>query len=189
MDRGHWFRRFIHMLAPIFLVYYAVPDPIWEGGPSRELLLVCVLVGVLVFETIRLIFKPKILGLRSYEYGRMSAASWAAIAMTIAFLFFPLEYAAPAVIGMGWVDPLCGELRRIDTRLYPSLPLVVYFLIAFITMSYLIGINVQVLVASILATVLAIAIEKPRLKYLDDDFLMLVVPLVGIWAVFQIMPV
>jgi hypothetical protein len=177
------------MLAPIFLVYYAVPDPLWEGGPNRELILVAMLVLVLVVEAIRLTFKPQILGMRGYESTRMSAFSWVAIGMTIAFLFFPLEYAAPALIGMGWVDPLCGELRRVDSRLYPALPLVVYFLIAFLTMSYLIGINVQVLVASLVATVLAISIEKPRLKHLDDDFLMLVVPLIGIWSVFQLFPV
>jgi len=188
MDRGHWFRRFIHMLAPLFLIYYAVPSPLWEGGPSKELILVGVLVVVLIFEAYRLAFKPKILGLRGYEYQRISAATWAAVGMTLAFLFFPIEYAAPAVIGMGWVDPLCGELRRINSRLYPSLPLVVYFMIAFLTMSYLVGLNVQVMMASIVATILAIAIEKPRLKQIDDDFLMLLVPLVGIWFVFQIMP-
>ncbi len=189
MESGHWFRRFIHMLAPVFLVYYIVPDPIWEGGPSKELLLIVVLVVVLIFEAFRLTYKPRILGMRSYEYRRISAVCWAAIGMTIAFLFFPLDYVAPALIGMGWVDPLCGELRRRDSGLYPSLPLLVYFLIAFLSMSYLMGGSAQVLVASIVATVVAIAIEKPRLRYLDDDFLMLVVPLLAIWSVFQVMPV
>jgi hypothetical protein len=189
MDRGHWLRRFIHMLAPLFLVYYAIPNPIWEGGPSKELLLICALIIVLVFEAYRLTFKPKILGIRSYEYQRVSAATWAALGMTSTFLFFPLEYAAPVVIGMGWIDPLCGELRRVESRLYPALPLAVYFIIALLTMTYLIGFNIQVVLASIVATILAIAIEKPRLKYLDDDFLMLVVPILGIWVVFELLPI
>jgi hypothetical protein len=189
MDRGHWFRRFIHILAPIFLLYYAVPNPIWDGGPSKELVLVLFLMVVLTFEAYRLAYKPKIIGIRSYEYQRMSAAAWAAVGLTFTFLFFPLEFAAPAVIGMGWVDPLCGELRKMRSRLYPTLPLVVYFIIAISTMTYLIGFNAQVVAASAVATVLAIVIEKPRLKYLDDDFLMLVVPLIGIWLVFQLFPV
>jgi len=189
MDRGQWLRRFIHMLAPLFLVYYALPSPIWEGGPNKELVLVSTLIIVLGFEAYRLTFKPKILGMRIYEYQRVSAATWAALGMTFVFLFFPLEYAAPVVIGMGWVDPLCGELRRFESKFYPTLPLTVYFTIAVFTMTYLIGFNVQVVLASIVATILAIAIEKPRLKYIDDDFLMLVVPILGIWVVFELLPI
>jgi CO/xanthine dehydrogenase Mo-binding subunit len=48
------------------------------------------------------------------------------------------------------------------------------------------GLTWQTILASVVATVLAISVERVRTKYVDDDFLMLVVPLVGMAAVLYL---
>ncbi|MBM4236903.1 MAG: hypothetical protein FJ151_00250 [Euryarchaeota archaeon] len=188
MDAGGVLRRLVHLMTPLFLVYYLLPDPLWEGGLEREYGLVLLLIIVLAAEALRLIFKPDIVGMREYERYQMCAAAWAAIGMTIAFLFFPVEYAAPALMGMGWVDPVIGILRRRKSTLYPSLPIALYFVIALASMSVLIGPTAEVLIASVVATPLAIASERYKSRYVDDDFLMIVVPLLVIAAVFALIP-
>jgi len=186
MDRGQMLRRLVHLATPLFLVYYALPDPLWEGAPDNQTLLIFLLLAILIFEALRLRFKWKIIGIRDYEYERISAAAWAAIGLTVAFLFFPFELVAPVLIGMAFVDPLIGELRRMKSNLYPVLPITVYLALVFATLAILTGWTTTALIASVVATVLAISFEKWRTKYVDDDFLMIVVPLLGIAAVYWV---
>jgi hypothetical protein len=186
MDLGHVFRRMVHLCTPVFLVYYWLPDPLWIGGPGRQISVLALLLIVLNFELWRLRKKPQIIGTRPYEMNRLSAAAWAALAFTIAFLFFPLQYSAPALIGMGWVDPLIGELRARKSKLYPAVPLLVYFAIAFVTLGVLTSQWLVALIASLPATRLAITVENTKTRYLDDDFVMAIVPLLAIFAVYTI---
>jgi dolichol kinase len=186
MDKGHILRRLVHMLAPLSLVYYFLPDPLWSGAPSNQVMLLFLFEAILIFEALRLYFGWHIIGIRYYEYDRISAAAWAALAMVVALLFFPLQLAAPAIIGMAFVDPLIGELRRHKSKLYPSLPTVVYFLLTFTILWYFFGPTTVVILAAAVATGLAIGIERVRTKYIDDDFLMTVVPLLGMAVVFLI---
>jgi len=186
MDKGHVLRRLVHMMAPLSLVYYVLPDPLWPGAPSNQVLLLVLFEGILIFEALRLYFGWPIIGIRDYEYDRFSAAAWAALAMVVTLLFFPLALAAPAIIGMSLVDPLIGELRRRKSALYPSLPTAVYFIIVLATLWYFLGLSTTVLLASAIATGLAIGIERVRTKYVDDDFLMTIVPVLGMAAVFLI---
>lgn len=187
MDRETVLRRAVHVSTPAFLAYYLLPDPLWEGGITRTEGLLIALAVVLVFEAARMAFKIRIPGMREYEYRRTSAAAWAALGMVFTFLFFPFEYAAPAFLGMGWVDPLIGELRKRDSPLYPWLPTIVYFLLVLTALSLLVGIGPGVMVASLAATVLGIGVERLRTRYVDDDFLMLVVPLVAITLVLEML--
>jgi hypothetical protein len=123
MDRGNALRRIVHLSTPAFLVYYFLPSPLWEGGPTPQLALLVTLMIVLAFEITRLVRGFRVIGMRSYEKEQISAAAWAGIALTITFLFFPLAYAAPLIFGMAVVDPVIGQVRR--TKWYPVAP---YFL-------------------------------------------------------------
>jgi hypothetical protein len=153
MDRGHVLRRLVHMSSPIFLIYYWLPEPLWAGGPGRQLGLVFALFVTLVFESIRMTKQLNIIGMRPYESSRMSAAAWAGIALVIAFLFFPVEVSAPAIFGMAWIDPLCGELRKRNSRLYPNLPKIAYFVLVMAIMIATVGLSVGVVVAAALIVI------------------------------------
>ncbi len=186
MDWGHVLRRLVHISSPIFLIYYWLPDPLWVGGPGRQVGLVFALLLTLAFETFRMSKQLQIIGMRPYESNRMSAAAWAGIALVFAFLFFPLEVAAPAVFGMAWIDPLCGELRRLKSPLYPDFPKVAYFVLVLAVMTAIVGLSIGVLIAAVLSALVAISVEKVNTRFLDDDFTMLVIPLIVIAFVFLV---
>lgn len=186
MDYDHYFRRIFHLCAPLFLVYYLIPKDTWGLGLSREESLIIVFFLVMIFEAIRLGTGRVFFGIREYERTRPSAFAWAAIAITMAFLFFPPIFVICAVVGMGWTDPLIGELRRHWKRAYPILPMTVYFLIIIgcLTLFSDIPLLVQLFLASLTTTV-AILVEYPQFKYVDDDFLMLVIPLMVLTCVYE----
>jgi len=170
-------------------VYYLLPDPLWPGGLTRDSALLLLLALVFILELARLLAGAEVPGMRPYEGDRISAAAWAALGMTIALLFFPPEYVTPVILGMGLVDPLIGELRARDSALYPALPAAVYFFMALLAMILMIGPGANVLIASAAATGLALAAEKPKLRLVDDDFLMLIVPLVGVHLILELLPI
>jgi hypothetical protein len=184
MDRGHVLRRLVHMSSPIFLIYYWLPDPLWAGGPIRPIGLIFALFLTLVFESIRMTKQLNIIGMRPYESSRMSAAAWAGIGLVFAFLFFPIEVTAPAIFGMAYIDPLCGELRKRNSHLYPNLPKLAYFALVLAVMVAIVGLSIGVVVAAALAALVAISVEKTKTRFLDDDFTMLVIPLLVIAIVF-----
>ncbi len=184
MDRGRLLRLIIHLSTPAYLVYYFLPNPLWPGGISPQLGVIIVLIFTLALEFLRLTRKWRILGMREYEARQISAAAWAGVALTITFLFFPIEYAAPVLFGMAIVDPLISAVRK--TRMYPIVPIAVYFFIALILMSLLIGPTLKIAVASLVAALIAVAVESPKSSWVDDDFLMIVVPLIGLEIFFDL---
>ncbi len=186
MEYGHFFRRAFHLCAPLFLVYYLIPEDMWELGVSKKILLLVVFLSVMTIEATRLITGSVFFGLREYEKKQLSAYAWAAIGITLAFLFFPPVFVVCTVVGMGWTDPLIGELKKHWKKGYPAVPLAVYFII---TMGCLhvfsdIQIYIQILLAG-LTTVVAILVEYPQLKCVDDDFLMLIIPLLVLSVVYE----
>jgi len=86
-----------------------------------------------------------------------------------------------AVCGMAWIDPVCGATKR--TRLYPAAPFITYLLMA-VTLLLLAGYSpaLTVLLAAA-GSAVAVASERPRLRVIDDDFLMVAVPLVTLGGI------
>jgi hypothetical protein len=181
MDRQAVLRRTVHLSAPLYLVYYYIPSPMWEGGPPREVGLVAILAIVLAVEALRLRLRFKVPGLRGYEDERVSAGAWAAIGMVFAMLFFPLSLAAPAIAGMAFIDPLISIVRR--TRWYPWIPLLAHFLLTLSILLLFYEPSARTLLAAMVASPLAVGVEALRWRRVDDDFLMVVVPLLGLAAV------
>ncbi len=179
MDHGHLFRRMFHLCAPAILVYYLLPGKVF--GVPREAWVLAVLLGLLVIEAMRLFTGRAFFGLREYEKGQLSAFAWAGIGVTIAFLFFPMPFVVCAVFGLAWTDPLIGEMRRRKLmRYYPGIPLIIYFCISASCLLAISGFTkIQVVILSIVGSIVAISVEKPKLP-IDDDFLMLVVPLAAV---------
>lgn len=178
MEKGALLRKVVHVSAPAFLIYYYLPDPLWDGGPEKQVALLFVFISALVFELLRLALGFKVMGMRWYEKDQISAGAWAAIGITFAFLFFPIEYAAPALIGMAWIDPLIGVLRSKKSRMNPWLPLLLYFLLATTVLSIFLGLTWRTVIASIAGAIVAIIAEGVKTRYVDDDFLMLAAPLI-----------
>jgi hypothetical protein len=186
MDRGQVLRRLVHISAPAFLVYYYLPDPVFPGFVGKQPGLFLLLALILVIEAWRLYFSPHIIGMRDYENYRISAAAWTAMALTVSMAFFPIEIVLPVVIGMGWIDPLMGEMRARKSKLYPRVPVVLYFVLMIVPLVYFFGLTPLVVFAALAATFLGIMSEIRKNWYIDDDFLMIVVPLMGLYAIFTL---
>ncbi len=193
MENGEIFRKVFHLCAPAFLVYYLVPADAWGLLPSvegvlepREVLLLAVLAVVLAEEAVRLKMGWSVFGMRPYERGKMAAHAWAGMGITIGFLLFPMAMVVAVVFGMAWVDPLMGYLRRQRPNLYPLVPLVAYWLIASAalliqgTMNPFLAVEI-----AFVAGCAAILCESPRLDHLDDDFLLLTIPLAAVWLAYH----
>jgi hypothetical protein len=188
MYKAHVVRRIFHLCAPAFLVYYLIPEDMWGLGISPEISVIVVLITVLSVEAFRLATGRTYYGLRTYEKNQISAYAWAAIGITIAFLFFPPVFVICAVVGLGWVDPLIGELRRHWKKANPTLPLVMYFMIVMGSLLLFSDINfITQVFLGCLASVSAIKIEAWKTRYVDDDFLMLIIPLMILTFVYGIM--
>lgn len=184
MDTGQVLRRLVHISAPVYLVYYFLPDPVFPGFVDKQPGLFLLLALILVIEAFRLYFAPHIIGMRDYENHRISAAAWTAMALTIALAFFPIEIVLPVVLGMGWIDPMLGMMRSRKSRFYPAVPTVLYFVLMVVPLTYFFGLTPLVIVASVVATFLGILSEIRKNWYIDDDFLMIIVPLLGLYLIF-----
>jgi dolichol kinase len=184
MDYGHLFRRIFHLSGPLVLLYYISPDPfLWISKNGWVLL---GLTGLLILEVIRLYTGRVFFGLREYESGQISALAWSGMGVVIALLLFPMPFVICAIVGVSWGDPLIGEMRkRKRMRFYPTVPLLVYFffasacLILFSDMKF-----IPIFLLAFTGSMTAVAIEKPKWP-VDDDFLMLIVPLVTMTILYE----
>jgi hypothetical protein len=193
MEKGELFRKAFHLCAPAFLVYYLVPVDAWGWMPSvdgflepREVLLLAVLAVVLAEEAIRLKMGWSVFGMRPYERGKMAAHAWAGTGLAIGFLLFPQAMVVAVTFGMAWVDPMMGFLRKRRPNLYPIVPILAYWAIASVAllaqaaMHPVLGVEI-----AFVAACAAVLCESPRLDHLDDDFLLLTVPLLTMWLAYH----
>ena len=185
MDKGTLLRRFVHALAGLGPVYYLVPRQLLPGL-SREMALVILLLGVLVFESLRIQLSIKILGLRAYEYSRLSGFAWAFLGIATVVIFFPLYIAVPCLIAMALMDPLAGEMRTLGSSMLPDIILPVSFAIFIVSFLIFAVPAATALPLAIVGSVISWLSERFKFKSIDDDYLMAVLPAVAVMALRMI---
>ena len=187
MDKGMWLRRGLHMTAPLYLLYYLVPDHPIEGVHKGYGVIV-VLGAVALVETCRLLYGWDIPGMRVYEKNRPSALAWGSFGIGIGLLLFPYYFVAPTVICMGLLDPAAGwikanrdEALRLSFLFMSGLAIYLICLALFnVHTLYL------VLTFSLVGGIVIMALEGQNLGYLDDDLLMVVGPLMALGLLEQL---
>ena len=183
MERNEVLRKAVHLCAPLFALAYLIPeDPII----SRDVLAIVLWLIFASVEVYRIRSGKEFPGLRPYESERPSAAFQMCTAFLIMILFFPLDYALPLLLGLGIVDPLIGILRKKGSKMYPIVPFIVYFGIMSASLSFFYGASFRIIAISLIVTISAISIESYRNRIVDDDFLMLFVPLIVLWILDSI---
>ena len=176
MEKAERIRGIVHLIYPVALLYYVVPPDTYIGVP-REFFVLGFLVAFFALEAYRLNSDFELFLVRDYERDRIGAYALGSFAIGLGLLFFPMPATVVATCGMAWIDPLCGMTK--GKRLYPFVPLAAYFILAavlFIAVGY--G-PLAAAVQAVIMAVVAIAVEKPNLHQIDDDFLMVFVPLVA----------
>lgn len=184
-DTWRIFRRLAHGLVALGAGYYWLPDPLFISFIPRwfGVLAAVILAGAIEWTRLR---RRKILpGMRYYEKTRIGSYFYAVTGVAVLLLFFQPYISVPCIIGMAFADPVAGELRirRNPRWLCFLITGIFYFAIVFIS-SMIFGGNwftaagVLPLSAAlaVITTPVALASESIRIKYLDDDFNMLLFP-------------
>ena len=171
-------RRFLHLFGAGVLVYFVLPDGFFVVLP-KEVVLLLALAAVLVLEGLRHVAGLELPTVRPYEAHRVGSYVFYAVALVGAVLLFPRPIAAAVVLGTSLVDPLAGELRGAPrlSRLYPAVPLVAYAVLAWVGLA-LVGDwpALPALGLAVLLAPIAVAVERPKLPWVDDDLAMTFVP-------------
>ena len=175
---GHLLRRGIH-LAMSFLpfLYFEFGEDVADMvSLTLEQVVSCVILIAIVGESLRLRMGWTIVGQRSYEAKQVSALAWGALGVGMVFLLTPdAAYAYPLILSLSLGDPLLGELRRkgVSTQ-NVILAGVLGIAIIWAGCAYLV--ETPWLLVPLMAPI-CVAAEWPRLRYIDDNAAMLLIPL------------
>lgn len=179
---GHLFRRGFHIgMSCIPLIYYEYGEKLSDFVSLSELQLVSALILALIFaEAVRLKLGITIFGQRDYESKQVSALAWGAFAVGMTFMTLSEspELVWPLILSLSLGDPLLGELRRLefDSRRVFILGSIFIGLIWIGTWHFV----ETPLILALLMGPLCVAAEWPRLRWIDDNATMLLIPLSAI---------
>ncbi len=182
-----WYRRAFHTFAACFVAYYLIPentgDLLWLYVAKRAVVVfaMCILIFV---EAIRLngIIKTEVFfGLRLYERKRVCSYLYFGLASSLLLLLFPQAIAVPCILAAAIVDPVMGELRRVAQKWVP----VVFGSI--LSFGFFLVCNYSPLPAALGACLVVLG-ETGANKYVDDDFLMQMLPAIGLVLAAALMP-
>jgi len=176
---AHWYRRVFHAFAASFLVYYLPPDVDWI-----KLLKLWVPPAIVIFAIILEVLRLKgvvssdhFFGLRMYEKNRIGSYVFFAVGVLILLWAFPQPIAVPCILCACIADPLMGEIRHrfSEKHVYILGFLVCFFF--FMIFWYNAGWFLMIL-ASIIGAYGAVVGETKKFWWLDDDFMIQILPAV-----------
>lgn len=177
---AHIARRFIHVSMLIVPLLYYHFSPLFSVKTLRLSIIIFIFFIFLV-EKLRIRYRLVFFGQRAYEAMQISAFAWTMLSLGIILLFSPsVAYSIAIIATCAFVDPLMGEmrLRKINqSRVVASGILMGMIVWAACSIVYHLPFWLVVLMPPI-----AVAAEWPKLKWIDDNALMLLVPLVVVLA-------
>ena len=176
---GHLFRRGFHIgMSIIPLIYYEYGEKLSAMVSITELQLVSALtIAIVLAEGIRLKLGVTIFGQRDYESKQVSALAWGGFAVGLTFLTlseYP-ELVWPLILSLSLGDPFLGEIRRkgLDAKSVFIYGSIFVGLIWVATWHFL---DTPIWMAILMAPI-CVAAEWPRLRWIDDNATMLLIPL------------
>lgn len=186
---AHWYRRVFHTFGASFLFYYMLPDNDWINLLKFWIPPVIVAIAILL-EILRLkgkISSDHFFGLRMYEQKRVGSYIFFAVAILILLRFFPQHIAIPCILCASLGDPIIGEIRlRFSMKhvyVFGFLVCMFFFMIAW----YKVDIMLMI-IASIIGGFSAIFGETKKLWWLDDDFMIQMVPAIMLLILWISLP-
>ena len=175
---GHVLRRGIHLaMSFIPVLYFQFGEDVADlANISLEQLVSVVILVAILGESLRLKLGVTVIGQRAYEAKQVSALAWGALGVGMVLLLAPDEaYAYPLILSLYLGDPLLGEMRRKDF----SVSTVIWagtLAIAMIWACCAVWVETPWLLVVLMGPI-CVAAEWPRLRYIDDNATMLLIPL------------
>ena len=167
------YRRFNHTVAACFVIYFLFPQKIM--GLERIYLVILLLIIILGIEYLRLNKNLNLFGMRDYESDRVAGFVWFATGTFIILGFyemgaFPQSLAIATIIMAAYTDPVIGEANH---KLGDRWGLGIGFVCSFAIYQLIVG----VIFYSVLGGLIAVLVERPKLKWFDDDLAMQIFPI------------
>ena len=176
---AHWYRRAFHAFGASFLFYYMLPNVDWINL-LKFWMPPIIVVFVVVLEILRLkgkVSSDHFFGLRMYEKNRIGSYVFFAVAIFILLRFFPQVIAMPCILCACLADPIMGEVRNHfgmkHTYIFGFLVCMLFFVVAW----YKADIRLLLLV-SVIGAFGAVIGETKKFWWLDDDFMIQMLPAV-----------
>lgn len=176
--KGHLFRRSIHLgMSFLPLIYFEWGESLSDSlGLTLPQFVSTVVFLLFAAEATRLKFGITIYGQREYEARQISALGWGAFGIGLVFLLAPTkEYIWPLILSLSLGDPFLGEMRRkgMDTR-NVILSSTLFLFVVWVACWHFVQTPFWL---AFLFAPLCVASEWPRLRYIDDNATMVLIPL------------
>ena len=175
---GHIFRRFFHLAMCVLpILYFEVGENVADSvGLTLDEIVASFVIIAALGEALRLKMGFTVFGQREYESQQVSALAWGALAIGLVFLVTPTRaYAYPLILTLTFGDPFMGELRR---RGVESSSVIAYACVLVLAIWLLCWYMFDTpLIACLIVAPIAVFSETPRLRYIDDNATMLLIPL------------
>ena len=180
---AHWYRRVFHTFGACFLIYYFLPDLEWVNI-LKFWVPPIVVVFAITIEVLRIkghISSDHFFGLRMYEKNRVGSYVFFAVAILILLRFFPQQIAIPCILCACLADPLIGEIRyrygKEHVYYIGFLICMLFFMVSWYKTDPILMVSV-----GIIGGFGAVVGETKKFWWLDDDFMIQMVPalLIGI---------
>ena len=183
---GHIFRRLFHMsMAAIPWAYYVHGESIADLVSLTPLQVVASIgITAIILESLRMKTGFLIVGQREYEKHQTSALAWGAVSIALTIIALsPWEgsgdthagwLTVPIILSLTFGDPAMGEARRmgVDNKSVYAIGTIICGLI-WLGCGYFLGTPYWM---AILMGPLTMAAELPKLKWIDDNATMLLIP-------------
>jgi len=186
---AHWYRRVFHAFGACFLFYYLLPDLDWINLLKFWIPPIIVIFAISL-EILRLkgkISSNHFFGLRMYEKDRVGSYVFFAVGILILLMLPWQPISIPCILCACLGDPIIGEIRG---RYGKKNSIILGFLICmlfFVVIWYNVDIRLTILVA-IIGGLGAIIGETKKLWWLDDDFMIQILPAVLLIIIWFIAP-
>tara|TARA_B100001179_G_C18421850_1_gene330649 strand:+ start:23 stop:664 length:642 start_codon:yes stop_codon:yes gene_type:complete len=185
--KGHIFRRIFHIsMIAIPWLYYTHGEAIGDLASLSPTQFISVVgVAAIILESLRIKFGILIVGQREYEKHQTSALAWGTLSIVLTLVALsPWEGSGdthagwltiPIILSLAFGDPAMGEARRmgLDNRTVYAIGTIVCGLI-WLACGYFFGTPYWM---ALLMGPLTMAAELPKLKWIDDNATMLLIPL------------
>ncbi len=185
--KAHVMRRIFHLsMAFIPWIFYQYGDAIGvEWSISKERFASLVVLIIIIGESLRLKLGFVVFGQRQYEATQVSALAWGGFSVGLVLLMFEeSKYGYPLIFSLTFIDPLLGEARRMGLgKTKVNIIGITGAALIWIMCWYLV--STPLVLVAIMAP-LVVAAESPRLKWIDDNATMLLIPaaallIISVW--------
>jgi dolichol kinase len=183
---AHWFRRVFHTFAASFLIYYVLPDEGWLFV-VKCCAMISILLVLIIIEYYRIhggIKNIHFFGLRGYEQRRPAGYLFFGAGTVLLFLFFPQQIAIPCLLCAAFIDPLMGEIRfhfgKYNSMLAGFMVSLFFFSITWYRADWWV-----IVIVAVVGGTTVILSEAKKLPYVDDDFLIQILPAVLLLVLWQ----